>query len=135
LKESTQTIEHVHPHSKGGPNDTDNYLAECGECNHPRGNMSYMKWLKVHPEYPVNAQKHIEWFQQQIVDGKIDKKYDDYGTKIKETLSKESNGRMVLKVLNPEKIAELRAAKASGQEVDIHEELAKEYGEEETKEQ
>ena len=42
---------------------------------------------------------------------------------------------MVLKVLNPEKIAELREAKASGQEVDIHEELAKEYGEEETKEQ
>lgn len=125
LKESTQTIEHVHPHSKGGPNDTDNYLAECGECNHPRGNMSYLKWLKVHPEYPVNAQKHIEWFQQQIVDGKIDKRYDDYGTKIKATLSKESNGRMELKVLDKQKIQELRNKASHGQHVDVSKEIEK----------
>lgn len=125
LKESTQTIEHVHPHSKGGPNDTDNYLAECGECNHPRGNMSYLKWLKVHPEYPVNAQKHIEWFQQQIVNGKIDRKYDDYGTKIKATLSKESNGRMELKVLDKQKIQELRNKASHGQKVDVSEEIEK----------
>lgn len=125
LKESTQTIEHVHPHSKGGPNDTDNYLAECGECNHPRGNMSYLKWLKVHPEYPVNAQKHIEWFQQQIVEGKIDKKYDDYGTKIKQTLSKESNGRMELKVLDKEKIQELRNKARHGQYVNVSQEIEK----------
>ena len=134
LKESTQTIEHVHPHSKGGPNDTDNYLAECGECNHPRGNMSYMKWLKVHPEYPVNAQKHIEWFQQQIVDGKIDKKYDDYGTKIKETLSKESNGRMELKVLDKQKIQELRNQASHGKHVDVAAEIEKQEQEKQYKE-
>ena len=70
-----------------------------------------------------------------MIDGEIDSRYDSYPVEVRETLSKESNGRMVLKVLNPEKIAELREAKASGQEVDIHEELAMEYGEEETKEQ
>lgn len=123
LKESTQTIEHVHPHSKGGPNDTDNYLAECGECNHPRGNMSYLKWIKVHPEYPVNAQKHIEWFQQKVVDGQIDKRYDDYGTKIKETLSKESNGKMELKVLDKQKIQEMRNDAIHGRKADVSEEI------------
>ncbi len=133
LKESTQTIEHVHPHSKGGPNDTDNYLAECGECNHPRGNMSYLKWIKVHPEYPVNAQKHIEWFQQQIVDGKIDKRYDDYGTKIKATLSNESNGRMELKVLDKEKIQELRNKALHGQQVNVSEEIQKQEEEKQDK--
>jgi len=131
LKESTQTIEHVHPHSKGGPNNTDNYLAECGECNHPRGNMSYLKWIKIHPEYPVNAQKHIEWFQQQIVDGKINSKYDDYGTKIRETLSKESDGKMVLKVLDRDKIKELRARALNGEDVNVHEEILKQEQEEE----
>ncbi len=125
LRESTQTIEHVHPHSKGGPNDTDNYLAECGECNHKRGNMSYLKWIKVHPEYPVNAQKHIEWFQQQIVDGKIENRYDDYGTKIKETLSKESNGRMELKVLDKQTIRELRERAQGGERINVSEEIKK----------
>lgn len=130
LKESTQTIEHVHPHSKGGPNNTDNYLAECGECNHPRGNMSYLKWIKIHPEYPVNAQKHIEWFQQQIVDGKINSKYDDYGTKIRETLSKESDGKMVLKVLDRDKIKELRARALNGEDINVHDEIVKQKEEE-----
>lgn len=133
LKESTQTIEHVHPHSMGGPNNTDNYLAECGECNHPRGNMSYSAWLKIHPEYPVNAQKHIEWFQQKIVDGKIDNRYDDYGTKIKATLSKESNGRMELRVLDKEKIAELRDKSKKGEKVSVSEEVSPKKPEEDKK--
>ena len=130
LFESGQTIEHVHPHSRGGKNDTDNYLAECGECNHKRGNVSYMTWLKIHPEYPVNVQKHIEWFQQQQVDGKFGKEYDDYGVKIKQTLSKESNGVMELKVLDKAKIVELREKVQNGEEVSVHEELQKQEQEE-----
>ena len=125
LFESGQTIEHVHPHSRGGKNDTDNYLAECGECNHKRGNVSYMTWLKIHPEYPVNVQKHIEWFQQQQVEGKFGKEYDDYGVKIKQTLSKESNGVMELKVLDKAKIIELREKVQNGEEVSVHEEIKK----------
>ena len=125
LFESGQTIEHVHPHSRGGKNDTDNYLAECGECNHKRGNVSYMTWLKIHPEYPVNVQKHIEWFQQQQVEGKFGKEYDDYGVKIKQTLSKESNGVMELKVLDKVKIIELREKVQNGEEVSVHEEIKK----------
>lgn len=134
VRPSMQTIEHIHPKSQGGPNNTENYIAECYNCNNPRGHMSYHEWLKVHPEYPINAQKHIEWFQQQIIDGKIDDRYDTYPIEVKSTLSKESDGKMELKVLNPERIKELREARQAGAEIDIKEELAKENSEE-TKEE
>ena len=133
LEPSMQTIEHIHPKSKGGPNATENFIAECGDCNWPRGNSSYMQWLKVHPEYPIKAQHHIEWFQQQIVDGKIGAEYDDYGIDVKQTLSKETNGQINLKVLNPEKINELREAKMAGKEVNVSEEIAKQEAEKEEK--
>lgn len=131
IRPSMQTIEHIHPKSQGGPNNTENYIAECYNCNNPRGHMSYHEWLKVHPEYPINAQKHIEWFQQQIVDGKIDERYDTYPIEVKATLSKESDGIMELKVLNPERIKELREAKQAGQDVDIKAELEKEENKQE----
>ena len=47
LKQSMQTIEHIHPKSKGGPNATENFIAECGDCNWPRGNSSYLQWLRT----------------------------------------------------------------------------------------
>ncbi len=131
LEPSMQTIEHIHPKSLGGPNATQNFIAECKDCNNPRGNMSYAEWLKVHPEYPAKAQQHIEWFQQQVVDGKIDNRYDDYGTDVKSTLSKESFGVIELKVLNSDKIKELREAKKAGQEVNVSEEIAKQEAEKE----
>lgn len=130
LKPSRQTIEHIHPKSQGGPNATSNYIAECYQCNNPRGHMPYSEWLKIHPEYPRNAQKHIEYFQQQQINGTIPEKYDTYPIEVRETLSKESEGRMQLKVLNPQKIAELREAHKRGEEVNVHEEIAKLYPEE-----
>ena len=129
LKPSIQTIEHIHPKSLGGPNDTENFIAECKDCNNPRGNMSYSQWLKVHPEYPHKAQEHIEWFQQQIVDGEIDSRYDSYGVDVKKTLSRESHGIIELKVLNAEKIQELREAKKAGKDVNVSQEIEKIYGE------
>lgn len=130
LKPSMQTIEHIHPKSLGGPNATQNFVAECADCNNPRGNMSYSEWLKIHPEFPLKAQDHIEWFQQQVVDGKIDNGYDDYGVDVKKTLSKESNGIIELKVLNPERIQELREARKTDSSVSVSEEIAKQETEE-----
>ncbi len=131
LKPSMQTIEHIHPKSLGGPNATQNFVAECADCNNPRGNMSYSEWLKIHPEFPLKAQDHIEWFQQQIVNGRIDSRYDDYGVDVKATLSKESNGIIELKVLNPEKIQQLREAKKANQEADVTTEIANQENQEE----
>lgn len=135
LKPSMQTIEHIHPKSLGGPNATQNFVAECADCNNPRGNMSYSQWLKIHPEFPLKAQDHIEWFQQQVVNGKIDSRYDDYGVDVKQTLSKESKGIIELKVLNPEKIQELREAKQANQEVSVKDEIAAQENEKDENEE
>ena len=59
----------------------------------------------------------------------IDNRYDDYGVDVKATLSKESFGAIELKVLNPEKIKELREARKAGQEVNVSEEIAKQEAE------
>ena len=131
LEPSIQTIEHVHPRSLGGPDASENFIAECKDCNNKRSNISYIDWLKIHPEFPQKAQVHLEWFQQQLVDGKIDSKYDSWGTDIKKTLSKESNGLIELKVLNSEKIRELREAKKAGQKVIVSDEIKKICEEEE----
>ena len=131
LAPSIQTIEHVHPRSLGGPDASENFIAECKECNNKRSNISYTEWLKIHPEFPDKAQIHVEWFQQQLVDGKIDSRYDSWGTDIKKTLSKESNGLIELKVLNSEKIRELREAKKAGQKVIVSDEIKKICEEEE----
>jgi len=103
------TAEHIHPHSLGGPDDTDNYIAECAGCNNPRGSMDYADWLKVHPEYPRKAQEHIEHVQARLINGEISRSYTDYPVNVRESLSNESNGRMVLKVLNPSTIEAMRA--------------------------
>lgn len=133
LRGSLHTAEHVHPKSLGGPNATSNYLGECALCNNPRGNMSYAQWLKVHPEYPIKVQEHIEYVEQKIVDGEIPAEYDSYPVDIRETLSKESNGAMILKVLNPEKIKELREQKLAGKEVNVSEVTKEIYGDESDK--
>ena len=130
-----QTIEHIHPKSLGGPNATQNFVAECADCNNPRGNMSYAQWLKVHPEYPIKVQEHIEFVEQKIVDGEIPAEYDSYPVDINETLTKESNGAMTLKVLNPEKIRELREQKMAGKEVNVSEVTKEIYDNKEEKEQ
>ena len=102
------TAEHIHPHSLGGPDHTANYIAECAGCNNPRGNMSYAEWLKVHPEYPRKAQEHLEHVQARLINGELGRDYNDWPVDVRASLSKESGGRMNLKVLNPETIERMR---------------------------
>lgn len=105
------TAEHIHPHSLGGPDNTANYIAECAGCNNPRGNMDYAEWLKVHPEYPRKAQEHVEHVEARLINGEIGKDYNDWPIDVRGSLSKESGGRMTLKVLNPSTIENMRKAK------------------------
>lgn len=102
------TAEHIHPHSLGGPDHTANYIAECAGCNNPRGNMSYAEWLKVHPEYPRKAQEHLEHVEARLINGELGRDYNDWPVDVRASLSKESGGRMNLKVLNPETIERMR---------------------------
>lgn len=123
---SLATAEHVHPHSLGGGNDASNFLSECAGCNNPRSSMSYVEWFKVHPEFKRNAQGYIEHVEKRIVNGELPQTYDSYPTNIRETLTSESEGHIVLKVLDKTKLQELRQAQKSGQNVDIHAETNKE---------
>lgn len=105
------TAEHIHPHSLGGPDNTANYIAECAGCNNPRGSMDYADWLKIHPEYPRKAQEHVEHVEARLINGEIGRDYNDWPVDVRASLSSESGGRMQLKVLNPETIAEMRRAR------------------------
>lgn len=105
------TAEHIHPHSLGGPDNTANYIAECAGCNNPRGNMSYAEWLKVHPEYPRKAQEHVEHVEARLINGELGRDYNDWPVDVRASLSKESGGRMQLKVLNPSTIENMRKQK------------------------
>ena len=114
------TAEHIHPHSLGGPDNTANYIAECAGCNNPRGNMDYAEWLKVHPEYPRKAQEHVEHVEARLINGEIGKDYNDWPIDVRASLSKESGGRMTLKVLNPSTIENMRRERGlSGKDVTV----------------
>ena len=120
------TAEHIHPHSLGGPDDTKNYIAECAGCNNPRGNMSYAEWLKIHPEYPRKAQEHIEHVEACIINGELPETYQCYPVEVRQSLSQESGGRMVLKVLTPATIKKIREQKNLGEKTTV-EDVKQEY--------
>lgn len=122
---SLATAEHVHPHSLGGSNKASNFLSECAGCNNPRSSMSYLEWMKIHPEFQRNAQVYIEHVEGRIVNGELPETYDSYPVDIKKTLTNESGGHIRMKVLDKAKLQELREAKKNGQNVDIHSETEK----------
>ncbi|MCR5261059.1 MAG: HNH endonuclease [Candidatus Gastranaerophilales bacterium] len=132
---SLATAEHVHPHSLGGKNTAANFLSECAGCNNPRSSMSYLEWLKIHPEFSRNPQVYIEHVEGRIVNGELPDSYYSYPVDIKETLTSESEGHINLKVLDKDKLIELRNAKKAGQEVDIHAETEKSEETEKTEEE
>ena len=131
LAPSLATAEHVLPHSLGGSNKASNFLSECAGCNNPRSSMPYAEWFKIHPEFKRNAQNYIEHVEGRIVNGELPETYDSYPVDIRETLTNESEGQIVLKVLDKAKLVELREMKKSGQEVDIHAETQKSENEKE----
>ncbi len=108
IQKAVVTAEHIHPKSKGGPNATDNYMGECQECNGSRGNMSYDEWMKKYPNMPDNIQVHADAVTEEIIKGSIGGNYDDYPVDLKEAIEKETQGKVVLTVKNPEEIDKAR---------------------------
>ncbi|MCD8025302.1 MAG: HNH endonuclease [Candidatus Gastranaerophilales bacterium] len=100
---SIVTTEHVQAHSKGGENNTANYIPMCGECNSKRGNMPYHDWFKIHPEMPYNLQKYIDSVSQMIFDGTLDddEYLDTYVDEIICAISNATNGELKLKKPDP----------------------------------
>jgi hypothetical protein len=108
IQKAIVTAEHIHPKSLGGPNATDNYMGECQTCNGDRGNMSYDIWMTKYPNMPENIQENIDAVTEEIVKGKIGGNYDDYPVDLKKAIDKETDGKVILRVKNPEEIDKMR---------------------------
>lgn len=108
IQKAVVTAEHIHPKSKGGPNATNNYMGECQECNGSRGNMSYDEWMKRYPNMPDNIQVNADAVTEEIIKGKIGGNYDDYPVDLKDAIERETGGKVILTVKNPEEIDKAR---------------------------
>lgn len=117
IQKAVVTAEHIHPKSKGGPNATNNYMGECQECNGSRGNMSYDEWMKQYPNMPDNIQVNADAVTEEIIKGKIGGNYDDYPVDMKAAVEKETEGKVVIKVKNPEEIDKAREERGLAQPV------------------
>ena len=94
LKLSVGTIEHVKPQAKGGRDRVENYLLECGECNHTRGDVSLHDWVEAHPEMKENTQKYMDEVIEKINNGELDKELDNYPNAVKGALKDQSKGSL-----------------------------------------
>ena len=94
LKLSVGTIEHVKPQANGGRDRVENYLLECGECNHTRGDVSLHDWVETHPEMKENTQKYMDEVIEKINNGELDKELDNYPNAVKGALKEQSKGSL-----------------------------------------
>ncbi len=92
------TMEHIHPHSKGGRDDTFNYLPVCQDCNTERGNVDFTQELKRKPEiktYIENCLKELKRIIKSMPSPGILK---DYIAEVTRTLKTESKGQLDIAV-------------------------------------
>ena len=108
---STGSIEHIIPYSQGGLNTMGNFLLTCASGNRYRENMSLVNYIKRFPKIPKYCQKYIDDIIEVIHRGGLEGN-ETYPYKIKEKLSKESQGRIMLS-LSKYKYSKDEAAKAS----------------------
>jgi len=108
---STGSIEHVTPYSQGGANNMGNFLLTSASGNRYRENMSLLDYIKRFPKIPVYCQKYIDDIIEAIHNGFLEGN-ETYPYKIKEKLTQESNGRIMLS-LAKYKYSKNEAANAS----------------------
>lgn len=93
LKLSVGTIEHIKPQAKGGKDRVENYLLECGECNHTRGEIPLDDWIEVHPEMVENTQKYFDEIIEKINNGDL-KGLENYPNMVRGALQAQSKGTL-----------------------------------------
>lgn len=105
---AVSTAEHIHPDTLGGPDNTANYVAECGDCNSKRGHMPLEEWMQNFPNMPRSVQRNIDEVTERIINGNLGGSYDDYPVDIQKTMDRETGGLVKIKVKNPEEIDKAR---------------------------
>lgn len=112
IYDSRATAEHIVPKSKGGKNDTNNYICDCAYCNTLRSNMDFEKWVKTIPDFEKNLQSYLETVSLYCDSDNLDISYLNYVENIIKTLERRSKGFLSLKLPeNQQTSAQLQAAK------------------------
>ncbi len=78
ISPSASTTEHMLPASKGGKNESSNYIVMCSSCNSKRSNMSYAEWIKTMPNMVKNFNNYLVEVTRRIDDGELGLEYVDY---------------------------------------------------------
>ncbi len=94
VKLSVGTIEHVKPQADGGRDRIENYLLECGECNHTRGDVSLKDWVEEHPEMKENTQKYFDEVIEKINNNELGRELDNYPNAVRGALKEQSKGTL-----------------------------------------
>jgi len=98
LTPSLSTCEHIKPKSSGGENNTENYLAECQECNSTRNDTPFGKWIAGKSRFIDNFSKYLNLVAGKIESGEILSDYEDYPADVVRTISAQTGGKVKVEV-------------------------------------
>lgn len=109
---AVKTAEHIHPKSKGGPNDTENYMSECNECNENRQNYDLNGyWTVRYPSMPYNVQQYVDIVTDNLINDKLSSRFLDYPLDLKRAVEAETGGAITVDVMSPDEINDVREEK------------------------
>ena len=104
VKPSFITCEHIKPKSKGGKNNTANYIAECQECNSKRNDMPLLQFIKNIPLFIENLKNYFIIIALKLQSGEISNAYSTYLEDISKTISTETQKKVNIAVPKIEQI-------------------------------
>ena len=90
------TCEHIKPKSKGGEDNTANYLAECEECNSKRNDAPLLQYVTNVSVFINNLKNYFGAITQKFQLGEISDKYSTYLEDISKTIANETQGKINL---------------------------------------
>ncbi len=96
LKNATVNTDHMLARDLNGKDSIYNYMAMHSGCNSDKTNKTFMEWFNEKPaERMAYIQEYLNDVQSAIENNEIDdERYDDYTSKIIETIRKLSNGKL-----------------------------------------
>lgn len=100
LTSALATTEHIHPQSKGGEDNTENYMVMCAKCNSQRSSMPYSEWMKFQPNMSENFEIYLQEIIRRIESGELDEQYASYPEEVCATVKKETDGVICCTVEN-----------------------------------
>ena len=117
ISPSASTTEHMLPASKGGKNESSNYIVMCSSCNSKRSNMSYTEWIKTMPNMVKNFNNYLVEVTRRIDDGELGLEYVDYPKEAHDTFEVQLGRKIEPLVVTPSvEVAEVEENSEVGEE-------------------